>query len=355
MKNTYYLSALLSLALVKNVTAQDTNVSNLTITGTKIEFQGASLDFYTPVQGQWNGNKPIISMSQYGEINFNSSPYFNYNTIYLKGTSDYNNGIRHGNTFGTVTGFEGPIVFGQNGGALGSSISNSNWNATGTKVALSWTANQDIKIHKRIVFPDGSVLTSAGISAQPVSFNQTSGYYVYQGNVNISGRLKIGTNSLIIDGSGGSSGTANSIYTNLTSEDLLIQSNLNNGRNTVINQLAGKVLIGSATASTQHNYKVEVNGIMRVSDRIDTKDVCITPNGFCDYVFDKNYKLKSLEDVEAFIENNHHLPEAPSEASVVKNGLKLNEIILLQMKKIEELTLYTIDLNKRIKELEKTK
>lgn len=184
-------------------------LQNMTFAGNRINYTGSALEFYTPVQGQYNGNKPVLSMSQYGEMNFYSSPNMNYNTIYLKGSGDYNHGIRHGNSFGTATGFDGPVVFGQNGGALGSSTQNANLQPAGTKVALSWDANQHVKIHKALAFADGSVMTTAGNN-----LDLQNNYLTTSQNVNIKGLLKLGTNSLYLgSNTSGTAGTSNFIYT----------------------------------------------------------------------------------------------------------------------------------------------
>jgi hypothetical protein len=67
-------------------------------------------------------------------------------------------------------------------------------------------------------------------------------------------------------------------------------------------------------------------------------------------VFDPGYQLPSLRDVETYIKQNHHLPEVPSEEEVTKNGINLTEHQVILLKKIEELTLYTIDQNKQLQE-----
>lgn len=56
--------------------------------------------------------------------------------------------------------------------------------------------------------------------------------------------------------------------------------------------------------------------------------------------------------MEKFINDNGHLPEVPSAKEVEENGLKLGEMNAILFKKIEELTLYEIEMEKRIKELE---
>lgn len=71
-----------------------------------------------------------------------------------------------------------------------------------------------------------------------------------------------------------------------------------------------------------------------------------------DYVFESTYKALSLTDLEKFILANKHLPEIPSADEVAQNGVTLGEMNVLLLKKIEELTLYIIEQQKRISSLE---
>jgi hypothetical protein len=70
---------------------------------------------------------------------------------------------------------------------------------------------------------------------------------------------------------------------------------------------------------------------------------------FPDYVFKKDYKLRSLGDVERFIDENQHLPEVPSAAEVDQKGFNLGTMNEILLKKIEELTLYLIEQDKKLK------
>lgn len=78
-------------------------------------------------------------------------------------------------------------------------------------------------------------------------------------------------------------------------------------------------------------------------------------SAWCDYVFEEDYGLASLEEVERFIVQYHHLPEIPSAKEVEAEGINVSQMMTLMMKKIEELTLYTIEQEKRIQELEANK
>jgi hypothetical protein len=72
-----------------------------------------------------------------------------------------------------------------------------------------------------------------------------------------------------------------------------------------------------------------------------------------DYVFNKDYALPQLQDVEKYVKDNNHLPEVPSAGEMRKNGIDLTEMNLKLLKKVEELTIYTIEQNKRIEALER--
>lgn len=95
-------------------------------------------------------------------------------------------------------------------------------------------------------------------------------------------------------------------------------------------------------------YRLSVNGAIR-AHRVKVY------TDWADYVFYKNYELPKLEEVEEYIENNGHLKDIPSAEEVEKNGIELGEMNKLLLQKIEELTLYVIELNKEIKELKSQK
>lgn len=84
---------------------------------------------------------------------------------------------------------------------------------------------------------------------------------------------------------------------------------------------------------------------------ISSTRVKVQTNVWADYVFKKDYQLKSLEETELFIQKNGHLPNIPNEETVVKEGFDVSEMTTLQQEKIEELFLHTIELNKQVKEL----
>lgn len=96
--------------------------------------------------------------------------------------------------------------------------------------------------------------------------------------------------------------------------------------------------------------KFQNNGIAKFDGKIYAKEVEVKANVWADYVFKKDYKLNSLEEVEKHIEEKGHLPNIPSAEEVAKVGINLGEMDAKLLEKIEELTLYSIEQNKALKQ-----
>ncbi|WP_234859281.1 tail fiber protein [Aquimarina aquimarini] len=106
----------------------------------------------------------------------------------------------------------------------------------------------------------------------------------------------------------------------------------------------GKLGIGT----TSPDMKLTVNG------NIHAEEVKIDLNiPAPDYVFKEDYNLRSIEEVATFIKENSHLPEIPSAKEFEQNGVMQAEMDMSLLKKIEELTLYTIQQEKKIQKLER--
>lgn len=110
------------------------------------------------------------------------------------------------------------------------------------------------------------------------------------------------------------------------------------------NYMSGDLRIGTTSAAT--GYLLSVNG------KIACEEVLVQDMGsWPDYVFKPDYKLRSLEELEASIQENGHLPGIPSASEVESKGLNIGEMQKNVVEKVEELTLYTIEQNKMLKEL----
>jgi len=161
--------------------------------------------------------------------------------------------------------------------------------------------------------------------------------------LDVAGRMRIRTG-------GGSAGTwfmnaANTVdagFVGMLNDNYVGIYGTGVGWGFVMNRTSGNVGIGTFTPA----YKLDVCGTIRAKEvRVES--------GWCDYVFEKNYKLKSIEELEQFINENKHLPGIAPASEVEREGLKVAEMNKAMMEKIEELTLYVIQLSKENKKLQK--
>jgi hypothetical protein len=111
---------------------------------------------------------------------------------------------------------------------------------------------------------------------------------------------------------------------------------------------SGQVSIGTMKPiSTYANYKLGVDG------DIVAKRCVIQVDQWADFVFQNNYQLPDLDEVHEYIQENKHLPGIPSETEIKEKGIDVGEMNRLLMQKVEELTLYLIDLKKENEEIKK--
>jgi len=135
--------------------------------------------------------------------------------------------------------------------------------------------------------------------------------------------------------------------------------------------------LGELSSHSTHDLKLQTNGTTRVfvsnadgnvgigttspdaklavKGDIHTQEVLVDLNGAVapDFVFEPNYKLRTLAETEKYIQENKHLPEIPSAAKMEENGIELKTMNLKLLQKIEELTLYTIEQQKQLRSLQK--
>ena len=111
--------------------------------------------------------------------------------------------------------------------------------------------------------------------------------------------------------------------------------------------VSGGMGIGTAAPNIT-NYRLAVNGTIR------TKEFLVQP-GWSDFVFEPGYYLMTPTEVEDYIIKNGHLKDIPPASEVQENGIGLGELNMRLLQKVEELTLYIIEMNKKLELLEKAK
>lgn len=148
----------------------------------------------------------------------------------------------------------------------------------------------------------------------------------------LKGVLRLGGNDIVI-GSPASNDTGRVIF------------RINGGDRMMLHP-DGRVSIGTAFPAT--GYSLSVNGKI-ISSEVKVQLQANWP----DYVFDKSYTRPSLSQLETFVASNKHLPGIPTALEVKKEGIELGEMNRKLLEKVEELTLYMIEMNKRIDSLEK--
>ncbi|MBV6640773.1 MAG: hypothetical protein KI791_08645 [Cyclobacteriaceae bacterium] len=145
-------------------------------------------------------------------------------------------------------------------------------------------------------------------------------------NLIVGGSLEV--NSLSVNGEPiGSSGSGSSGLWTLNGND--------------ISYGAGNVSIGNATIPAGYQFSVDGRGIFE-------EVVVKLSESWPDYVFEDVYVLKPLDELEVFISEHKHLPEIPSAGEIDQDGVSLGAMNALLLKKIEELTLYTINQQKQL-------
>jgi len=119
--------------------------------------------------------------------------------------------------------------------------------------------------------------------------------------------------------------------------------NTPNGSQTNVVYVNNSANVGVGTTNPQSKFAV--NGT------ITAKEVKVTQTGWSDYVFAEGYRLLPLDELEAYVGTEKHLPGIPSAKEVEEKGLAVADTLSKQMQKIEELTLYMIQLKKENEQL----
>ena len=208
-----------------------------------------------------------------------------------------------------------------------------------------------------------SILADEGSWGTEISFITSRQDGVYNpsmlidgdGNVGIGTsypRAHHGSNALIVSGpsSGATRGilelwdgsTGKSVFQNVYGDTYIGQLDKGAGEGKLI------LLTGGVNSVPVQALTLDEHGNAILMSNFESKKVKVSaaPGSFPDYVFSKDYQLKSLPELEAFIKENGHLPNVPTAQEVETNGQDLGLIQQKLLEKIEELTLYVIELKK---------
>jgi hypothetical protein len=103
---------------------------------------------------------------------------------------------------------------------------------------------------------------------------------------------------------------------------------------------------GEVVINNKLTCKDELEVIGLTASTIKADDINVNMNNAADYVFDENYDLKSLSEVESYVNEHKHLPGIPSAAEMEQNGVSVSAMSNMLLEKVEELTLHMIQLKK---------
>lgn len=133
--------------------------------------------------------------------------------------------------------------------------------------------------------------------------------------------------------------------TNMVTERVYIGNPSFNTNYLSVNLLTGGVGIGTTAPGS---FRLAVEG------KIGAREVRVTSTTpWPDYVFNQQYQLPTLQSLKAYIKKNNHLPNMPSANEVQEKGIELGNMNTRIVEKLEELTLYIIELNAKMEKLEK--
>jgi hypothetical protein len=108
------------------------------------------------------------------------------------------------------------------------------------------------------------------------------------------------------------------------------------GGDLIINPTGSKVGIGTTNPTD----------LLTVAGKIGAREIKVSTNAGADFVFEPDYKLPDLNELEKFVKTNKHLPEMPTAKQMVENGINLGELNVKLLQKVEELTLHLIEKDK---------
>jgi hypothetical protein len=233
--------------------------------------------------------------------------------IYAEATAQESNLIKRSNIFSDL---DGIAVFG-NGKYTSNTTNGSMYGVVGSSTDLNPLNNIGVF---------GEAKNATGYNSGVIGYsNSTTGLY----NSGVAGQVELNTTAVWNKAINGLAPVAPNHYAGYFDGNVEVQT--------------GTLKVGNVTAPIGYKLYVE-QGILTEKVKV----AVATSAAWADYVFASDYNLKPLSEVESFIKENKHLPNIPSATDLEKEGLDLGIMQSLQMAKIEELTLYMIEMKKEI-------
>jgi hypothetical protein len=228
-------------------------------------------------------------------------------------------------------------------------------NITSDSANISWSASNDNgggAVDGYKIYNDGSEIkdvsgtfTTLNNLTEQTQYNISVAAYDNANPFNISSPSSTISFTTLSSGGDSSSGDSGSEGNTGSESSSGNSSWTKSGSNVSVATSSDNVAIGRSTVPS--GYKLAVEGDVRA------REIRVDQDNWPDYVFSEDYKLPSLEEIQRYIEEKGHLPNIPSAKEVEENGVQLGEMNRLLLEKIEELTLYILKQEKRIKILEK--
>jgi len=317
--NTGYTNTAIGFQALKNNTTGSHNIAN------------GSFALYSNTKGSLN---IAIGYALFDNITGSQNTAIGYNALYSNTTGRDNIAI---GIQALVSNNSSTTTNGCQNTAVGNYALTSN--TTGTNnTALGYGANVNSNNLNNATAIGAGAYVGASNSLVLGSINGING-------ATASTNVGIGTTSptakLYIKSDGATSATVALSIANSSSTNLLY---VRNDGSVGIGTTNFDKVVGSTTI--QNYYKLAVLG------KVHAQEVVVN-TGWSDFVFNEDYKLKSLSEVEQYIKENKKLPDVPSADEVAKNGVPLGQTQSLLLQKIEELTIYIIEQNKKIEEQNK--
>ena len=223
-----------------------------------------------------------------------------------------------------------------------------------TLTANKLTAN-DATINGLLTAKSANITSKLGIgTTAPITNMQIGNLWTFQNETSFN---SMGRNTYF-NGLGDDriqSGAASKITFKSTG-DILLQTTTSDAAgtplrwNTVTIANNGYVGIGTTAAP---KAMLDVNGDTQISGMLCAKEIKVQlAPCWPDYVFSKDYNLMPLQELEQFVNKNQHLPNVPTATSVAENGVNVGEMNAILLQKLEEMTLYILQQNKKLTDLQ---